>query len=247
MRAVIIDDEADARKNLSLILEEFCEDVTLTGEASSALEGVKLIQSTNPNVVFLDIEMPNGTGFDLLDCIDSSRINVIFVTAYNEYAVKAFQYSAVDYLLKPIDIELLKQSISKIRTNSEEERGFQKNQLQAMMNVYENNHQKIAIPTIHGFDFVQINDIIRIEADRSYVKLILAGEKKMTVSRNLKDFENVLPQSIFFRTHKSHLINVNRILKYLKSDGGKVEMEDGYLVDVSRSKREKFSQFIRKV
>jgi len=247
MRAVIIDDEADARKNLSLILEEFCEDVTVMGEASSALEGVKLIQSTNPDVAFLDIEMPNGTGFDLLDCIDSSKISVIFVTAYNEYAVKAFQYSAVDYLLKPIDIKLLKASLSKIKSSAADERGFQKNQLKAMMNVYENNHQKIAIPTIHGFDFVSINDIVRIEADRSYVNLILTGQRKMTVSRNLKDFEGVLPQGVFFRTHKSHLINVNRILKYIKSDGGKVEMEDGYFVDVSRSKRDKFSQFIKKV
>ncbi len=247
MRVVIIDDEADARKNLSLILEEFCENIDIVGEASSALEGVKLIQSASPDVAFLDIEMPNGTGFDLLDCIDSSKMSVIFVTAYNEYAVKAFQYSAVDYLLKPIDINLLKNSLLKIESGAADERGFQKNQLKAMMNIYENNHQKIAIPTIHGFDFVLINNIIRIEADRSYVNLILTGQRKMTVSRNLKDFEGVLPQGIFFRTHKSHLINVNRILKYIKSDGGKVEMEDGYFVDVSRSKREKFSQFIKKV
>ena len=247
MRAVIVDDEEDARKNLELILDEFCDNVEVVGEAGSAMEGVKMIKSRKPDLLFLDIEMPNGNGFDLLDCIDTDHLNIIFVTAYNEHAIKAFQYSAVDYLLKPIDIQLLTKSINKIEGGSMKQDPSTKNQLAAMANVYQRNQQKIAIPTLDGFDFISTNSIIRIEADRSYTKLFLTEGEKMIVSRSLSAFEKVLPSDHFFRTHKSHLININHIRKYLKSDGGKIEMDDGFYVDLSRSKREQFIQIIKSV
>ena len=246
MRAVRIDDEEDARKNLELILSEFSENVDVVGEAGSAMEGVKLIKSMNPDLIFLDIEMPNGNGFDLLDCIDTDNLAIIFVTAYNEHAIKAFQYSAVDYLLKPIDIGLLKKSIDKIESSSLKP-GYTKSQLNAMSGIYQNDQKKIAIPTLEGFDFIHIDQLIRVEADRSYAKLYLVGGEKIVVSRSLRDFENVLPEHCFFRPHKSHLININHIRKYIKANGGKIEMEDGFYVDVSRSKKEKFAQIIKKV
>lgn len=246
MRAVIIDDEEDARKNLELILSEFSENVDVIGEAGSAMEGVKLIKSMNPDLIFLDIEMPNGNGFDLLDCIDTDNLAIIFVTAYNEHAIKAFQYSAVDYLLKPIDIGLLKKSIDKIESSLFNP-GYTKSQLNAMSGIYQNDQKKIAIPTLEGFDFIHIDQLIRVEADRSYAKLYLIGGEKIVVSRSLRDFENVLPKHCFFRPHKSHLININHIRKYIKANGGKIEMEDGFYVDISRSKKEKFAQIIKKV
>lgn len=242
--AIIIDDELKGRIALRQKLFDYCKDVRLIGEAQDGEEGIKLINILNPDIVFLDIEMPRMDGFDMLLRLPQKNFDLIFTTAYDQYAIKAIKYAAFDYLLKPIDIEELKMAVSKsnnlnrISTERKLEVLDQNLHSKILLN-------KIAIPTLEGLLFYNIADIIHLEANRNYTTIYFNNDVKLIASKTLKDFEELLPSDIFIRIHHSHLINLHYIKRYMKGDGGQIVLQDGTIVDVARRKKEEFLKAIR--
>ncbi len=240
--AIIIDDELKGRVALSRKLYDYCKDVSLTGEAENGEEGIKLIEKLKPDIVFLDIEMPRMNGFDMLHRLPEKNFDLIFTTAYDQYAIKAIKYAAFDYLLKPVDIEELKLAVSKSNAQN-------RNTEKKLEVLDQNLHgktilNKIAIPSLDGLLFFNIADIVHLEANSNYTAIYFSNRPKLIASKTLKDFEDLLPTDIFFRTHHSHLINLNYIKRYIKGDGGQIELQDGTFVDVARRKKEEFLKAI---
>lgn len=241
MNAVIIDDDQKNLKILRKMLEAFCPEVNITGEAMNALTGFDLIKQEKPDIVFLDIEMPYGNAFDLLDRLMPVNFEVIFITAFDEHSLKAFRYSAIDYLLKPVDIEELKAAVQKaaekqlLKTTND-----RLSNLLSNLSPRPNNLQKIAIATQDGLVFVSLQQIIRCEASKNYTYFHLQGNKKIIASKNILEYEELLPQDTFFRIHNSHIINLNHINSYQKGRGGNVVMEDGTVIEVAARRKDEF-------
>lgn len=239
LTAIIIDDELKGRIALKQKLQDYCADIQLSGEAESGEEGIKLIEKYQPEIVFLDIEMPRMDGFEMLHRLPEKKFHLIFTTAYDQYAIKAIKYAAFDYLLKPIDIEELKSAVSRISNHSvvytEKKLAVLEQHLRER-----NSFNKMAIPTLDGVLFFNISDIIHLEASSNYTTIYFNNYPKLTASKTLKDFEELLPVDIFFRPHHSHIINLHYIKRYIKGDGGQIEMQNGNYVDVSRRKKEEF-------
>lgn len=234
LKAVIIDDSIEARKALVSEIEDCCPEIELIGQAEGVVSGAKLIRSMNPDLVFLDIQMNDGTGFDLLELIGSINFKVIFTTASDEYAVKAFKYSAVDYLLKPIDPDELVSAVKKA------ERGNQKENLNLLMENAKHSNKpvrKLALNTLDKLHIVNISDIVRCESDVNYTQFFFSNGNKLLVTKTLKDFEDLLSEHQFIRVHQSHLVNVNFIKEFVKGDGGYLVMTDKTSVPVSTRKR----------
>ena len=242
--AIIIDDEAKGRLALREKLSDYCPQIKLLAEAANGQEALLLIQHHKPQLIFLDIEMPWMNGFEMLNELTEKNFHIIFTTAYDQYAIKAIKYAAFDYLLKPIDIEELKTAIEKIGAKDDNQTKMQVELLQQNMLHPKKQLNKLAIPTLEGLLFFDINDIIHLEANSNYTNLYLADKTKITASKTLKEFEEMLPPAIFFRTHHSHLINLNYIKRYIKGDGGQIELQNGTYVDVSRRKKEEFLKAI---
>lgn len=243
IEAIIIDDERKGRLALKQKLHDYCNNVEVIGEAENGEQGLELIKKLQPQIVFLDIEMPQMDGFGMLQHLSQKNFHLIFTTAYDQYAIKAIKYAAFDYLLKPIDIEELKTAIHKISTTLPIETEKKLETLQ--QNLQTKNHfNKIAVHTLQGLLFFNISDIIHLEAQSNYTILYFLNHPKLTASRTLKEFEDLLPTDIFFRPHHSHLINLNFIKKYIKGDGGQIEMQNGDYIDVSRRKKEEFLKVI---
>ncbi|MEO6870191.1 MAG: LytTR family DNA-binding domain-containing protein [Ginsengibacter sp.] len=242
--AIIIDDELKGRIALRQKLFDYCKDVRLIGEAEDGEEGIKLINILTPDIVFLDIEMPRMNGFDMLLKLPQKNFDLIFTTAYDQYAIKAIRYAAFDYLLKPIDIEELKSAVSK---SNNVNAGNTEIKLEVLDQNLRTNIllNKIAIPTLEGLLFYNIADIIHLEANRNYTIIYFTNDVKLIASKTLKDFEELLPTDIFIRIHHSHMINLNFIKRYIKGDGGQIELQDGTMVDVARRKKEEFLKAIR--
>ena len=241
INAVIIDDETRNIKLMKNILSKFCPQVHLIGDANNGQTGQELIRQKKPELVFLDIEMPYGNGFDLLNALMPINFEVIFVTAFDKYVLQALKYSALDYLLKPINIDELKGAVQNAELR------IQKNSVnQQLSNLLDNfkkqesGLKKIAVPTSGGFDFILIDDIIRCEALGAYTKIHINDSKKIVVSKPLKDYETILPEDIFFRIHNSHLINLNYIKKYNRGRGGIVELDDGSIIEVAIRRKDEF-------
>jgi two-component system LytT family response regulator len=241
--AVIIDDEQKGRIALKQKLQDYCPDIQLLGEAENGEEGIKLIGKHHPGIVFLDIEMPRMDGFEMLHRLTGKDFHLIFTTAYDQYAIKAIRYAAFDYLLKPIDIDELKSAVAKISIESPAH--TEKKLATLEQNLREKNaFNKIAISTLDGLLFFNINDIIHLAASSNYTTIYFNNHPKLTASKTLKDFEELLPTHIFFRPHHSHIINLNYIKRYIKGDGGQIEMQNGNFVDVARRKKEEFLKTI---
>jgi len=239
LKAIIIDDEFDARQTLVNFIGKYCKNVEVTGEAEGVESGLNLLKSHQPDIVFLDIQMEDGNGFDLLKKVDKIDFDVIFTTAYDEYAVKAFKFNATDYLLKPIDPVELVNAINK----AEKERSKTpiEKKLNILMETYENQQFKtITLSTVDEMHFINISDIIRCEADGNYTQFHLLNGKKITVPTTLKEYDEMLPSSIFYRIHQSHLINVHYIKKYVKKEGGYVIMLDNSELEVARRRKDSF-------
>lgn len=242
--AIIIDDEAKARRIMQSLIESECTNLKVVDTAEDVLSGVKAIQKHKPDIVFLDIEMPGYTGFQLLDFFDHIDFEVIFATAYSEYALQAFQVSAVDYLLKPIQIDQLKQAVDKavkLRGHS------QINEKARVLkeNMEEHTIKKIAVPVSHGLLFLALKDILYLEADGSYTHIFMTDGTKLLITKKIKEFESTLnPENHFFRTHRSYIVNLLRIKQYIKQDGGHIEMENGAIVHLARERKEDFSGLI---
>lgn len=239
IHAVIIDDERGNRENLEKMIAEFCPDVKIVATAGSAKEGIVAINSFHPELVFLDIEMPFGNGFSMLEEIGDIDFEVVFVTAYDKYAIRAIKFSALDYLLKPLMEEDLIHSVKKAAIKISKGQS-NKTQIETLFSNLKNqgkNPVKIAVPDATGFNFIELKKIIRIESAAKNCYLFLDNGTKICVHKMLKEFEEILGED-FFRIHYSHIINLQHARKYLKGDGGSVLMSDGKEVEVSRRKKE---------
>ncbi len=241
IRVMIVDDEEGARESLSNLLNKFVEGVKIVAKSDSIASALSKIEKYKPELIFLDIEMPFGSGFDLLDRIKPIDFNIVFVTAYDHYALKAIKFSALDYLLKPVDIEDLKKSIQKHREAHIAPPTDNYNNLLENLKS-ETQDKKIAIPDSNGITFIPINEIIRCESDGNYTRIFLSSGKKILASKTLGEYEQMLEEDNFFRVHRGHLVNLNHIHKVLKADGGVIVMKDGAEVDVSRRKKTAFME-----
>jgi two-component system, LytTR family, response regulator len=240
IRTLIVDDEPDAVNFIASIIGEYCPRLEIIGTAHSAKEGVKIILEHSPDLVFLDVEMPQGSGFDLLYQFPEKTFEVIFITAFNHYAIKAIKFSAVDYILKPININEFRDAVEKVihkRTTVDNRNISYSNLLE---NLRSPQPCKLAIPTSEGMEYLKTTGIIRIEADRSYSWFFLEGKRKILVSRNLKEYQELLGEQKFFRPHNSHLINLEHVKKYIRHEGGIIEMDDGSQVPLSRPRKDFF-------
>ncbi|MBK8622936.1 MAG: response regulator [Saprospiraceae bacterium] len=235
--AIIIDDENKGRIALRQKLTDYCPDIQIVGEAENGEQGIILIQQCKPNIVFLDIEMPRMNGFDMLNHLAEKNFHLIFTTAYDHYAIKAIKFAAFDYLLKPIDIEELKNAVSKLTKIKPLDITPQLDVL--IQNAYRNSkgYQKIAIPTMEGISFFETDDLIHLDAESNYTMLYFTQNRKILASKTLKEFEEQLPTDRFFRIHHSHIVNLKFIVKYIKGEGGQLIMENGKSLDVSRRKK----------
>ena len=242
--AIIIDDEPKGRLALREKLLAYCPEVLILDEAANGQEALVLIKQHTPRLIFLDIEMPKMNAFEMLNALPEKNFHIIFTTAYDQYAIKAIKYAAFDYLLKPIDIEELKTAVAKAGTIKNNQTLLQAELLSQHMLYPKKQFAKLAIPTLEAILFFNIADIIHLEANSNYTNIHFVTNPKVTASKTLKEFEELLPADTFFRTHHSHLINLNYIKRYIKGDGGQIELTNGTLVDVSRSKKEEFLKVI---
>ena len=239
--AVLIDDEASARATLLALLSTYCPEVEVVAEAASVLEGVEAIEKYQPGIVFLDVQMPRMNGFQLLDRIPQPNFELIFTTAYDQYALRAIRAGAADYLLKPVDILELQDAVNKVLERAESGR-----QHPGLTVMAENQSledvlaQKLTLPTADGFFVARYREIIRCEADRNYTWFFLRNGRKILVSKTLKTYEEILPESAFMRVHKSHIINLDEVVRYSRSNTGIIEMSDGAEIDISRNKKQEF-------
>ena len=249
LRAAIIDDETNAREGLTNLLQLLCPEVEICGEAKNVDQGIELIRSQQPNLVFLDIQMPGKTGFDLLTSFEQVNFGVVFTTAYQEYAIKAFRFSAIDYLLKPIDPDELQLAVARaaaqVATVSSQQLTILREHLDSseratLRQRTQNANQRIALPTAEGIYFVAMTDIIQCESLGSYTKFHLVGSKPIVVSRLLKEYEEILDNYYFFRIHQSNMVNLEHIKRYVKGDGGQVWLSDNTEVEVSRRRKDDF-------
>ncbi len=239
LTAVLIDDEDAARKVIETFLLEYRPNVKIVGEAASVQEGKELVQALQPDIVFLDIKMPDGTGFDLLNGLDVHSAKIIFTTAFDEFALKAFEFQAIDYLLKPIDPLQLERAVDKVQ-DLHEQQLYHKRLTQMLEMIKEKNANKLAISTAEGWIFLKLEDIMRLSSNGGYTTFFTeAGEKHM-VAKTIKDYEALLPESDFFRVHQSHIVNIHHVKKILKEDGGMVQMNDQAKIPISRRKKDAF-------
>lgn len=243
IRALIVDDEELARKNLEFLLADYCPSVEVVGMASNVREAKAFLAKESIDLLLLDIEMPNGSGFDLLESIKQDiNFKIIFITAYHEYALKAFKYSAVDYLLKPINPEELSASIDKV-TPGEDSESVEK--IDALIENIQRRGEhldKIALPSMEGLHFVNLDEIIYCESQDNYTQFFLTDGRRIMVSKTIKHFEEMLDEDRFYRVHRSNIINLKYIDKYVKGEGGYIVMKQGPRIPVSRRRKESFLQ-----
>ncbi|MBC72783.1 MAG: DNA-binding response regulator [Muricauda sp.] len=233
LKAVIVEDEANSREILRNYLSKYCENITLLGEGATIEEGLQQIKKHNPELVFLDVEMPFGNAFDLLDQIPDRTFETIFVTAYNQYAMDALNHHAAYYLMKPINIDELIKAVDYVRAIKEKENALEGEVLQARSVKAEG---KITLPQQDGFQVLDVSDIYFCKADDNYTEIYLE-KKKIVVSKTLKYFEEALQSYSFARIHKSYLVNVAEVVKYKKGKGGSVVLSNGKELSVSASKK----------
>lgn len=234
IKAIIVDDEALAITSLSILIEEHFKNIEIVGTAGSVSQGVELVEKHRPDILFLDIEMPSGSGFEVVEKTSYLKYKLIFTTAYNEYAVKAFKVNAIDYLLKPIDeIELIKavQKVIDQRVETTNRADFGR-----LLNGMDT--QRISIPTKEGYDLIDCSDLVRVESDSNYTWFHFTNKNKTLVSKTLKDVEKQLEKFNFIRVHNSHLVNPKYIVRYIKSDGGYLILSDNAMIPVSKQKRQ---------
>lgn len=243
LKALIVEDEQASREILKGYLEKYCEDVELCGMADSVKPALQLIQSQKPDLVFLDIEMPFGNGFDLLDQLEEIDFDIIFTTAFSDYALQAIQVSASHYLLKPINIDELIEAVNQVKENRQKENKYLNTKI-LVENVKLENQQlhKIVLPTLEGFEVVGVKDIIHCTAEDNFTSFKLGDGSKKLICRSLKYYQQLLQDFGFIRIHKSHLINKNYVSRYRKGKGGTVIMTNGDEVEVSVSRKKEFLQ-----
>lgn len=241
---VIIDDEKRSISVLQTLLTDYCPEVSIVGTSDDALKGVELIRQKQPDLVFLDIRMPGINAFELLDHFNDPQFRIVFTTAYDNHAVKAIKYAALDYLLKPIGIEDLKGAISRFNQQLQKPG----NRLHVLAENERNplkKYSKIAIPSVHGYDFLDTADIVWINASDAYSVFHLTNGSTITASSNLKKYEELLDNTTFLRIHHSHIININHVKKYIRAKNAYVIMLDGTELEISQRRKDVMSGFIQ--
>ncbi len=240
MKALIIDDEIKGAKSLQVLLGEYCKNIEVLGIAKSVEEAFKSIEALDPELIFLDIEMPDGNGFQLLEKFPQHKFQVIFTTAYEHFAIKAFKTNAVSYLLKPIDADDLIAAVSKLQEKNKESNHDRianiEQSLSELRGQLKQSH-RLAVQGVDGILFIETDKIVRLEADSNYTHIFLVGGKKITSAKTLKDYESSLANEHFFRIHHAHLINLDHVERYIKGEGGYVVTTDNVTLEVSRRRK----------
>lgn len=247
LRTLIIDDEAHIRDTLISLLKDYCPQVKVVGEANSVASGVKLIRNKIPDLILLDIKMDDGSGFDLLQRFDSIKFKIIFITAYEKHAIEAFKFSAVDYLMKPVNPEKLAEAI--VRAEKLVQQTFLK-QLDALkenMNPLITQNKKIVVKTLDNIYLLNTRDIIHCQSDDCYTVIDSFGEEKIIVSKVLKEYDELLTNHGFFRVHRSHLVNLQHIKRFEKQEGGYVVMSNDQKIPVSSRARERLLELFENI
>lgn len=248
IKALIVDDELHGRNALRRSLAENCPEVKVLALCDTPEAGIEKIKELQPDLVFLDIQMPKLSGFDVLQQLSPITFEVVFVTSYDQYAIRAIKFSALDYLLKPVDPNELMQAVQRAKEQLEHVGGSYR--YQSVLNNIDHTSgkiEKLAVPTLDGIDFYKTEDIIYCDADGHYTTLYLVGKRKEVVSKTLKDFENLLSESGFFRIHNSSLVNMRHIQKYVRGEGGYVVLTEDYHVTVARRKKDAFLSMLNKI
>lgn len=247
INAVLIDDEIDSNRILQTLLENYCPQVRVVGMADGVETATALIRGVKPDLVFMDIEMTEGNAFDLLNRLQPIGFHIIFVTAFDNHAVRAFRYNAIDYLLKPVNIRELRAAVERISGKD-----MEADMLKRVQNMLENIsgaspvERKMAVPTADGLSFISLREVIRLEACGSYTVIHLQDKTKVDSMIPIKEYEDLLPDSLFFRIHNSHIINLNKIKSYQKGRGGYVTMDDNSFIEVASRRREGFMERLLK-
>jgi two-component system LytT family response regulator len=238
-KVILIDDELHCLDTLSILIKEYCPTLHILQTCSSAKAGIEAINALHPEVVFLDIQMPGMTGFQLLEKLDPIKFGIVFTTSYDQYAIKAIHFSALDYLLKPILAKDLVAAVKRIEHREKLPVTEQFEMLYERLRHKVTAFQKIAIPTLEGFELIPVDQVILCEADDNYTRILLKGKKELIASRTLKEVEEQLREfSNFIRVHHSYMVNINEVVKYIRGEGGHLIMSDGSSVNVSRSRKE---------
>jgi two-component system, LytTR family, response regulator len=244
IKAILIDDEKNSRESLRKKLQAHCPQVVVVAECANGLEGMAAIEQHQPDAVFLDIEMPHMNGFTMLQQLPQINFALIFTTAYNQYAINAIRHSAIDYLVKPVEVTELVNAVNRLTAHKKV------NVQQAQVDILEQMMAKrqapgkIAVATSTGLEIMEIEKILYLEATSNYTYIHIAGEKPLLASKTLKDFEDILPPELFFRIHNASLVNLAAIKKYNKGEGGQVTLVNGTLLDVARRRKEELLQLL---
>jgi two-component system LytT family response regulator len=239
IKAILVDDEVHGLDTLSILLKEYCPKVQIVDRCRSAKAALEVIENLKPSLVFLDIEMPGMNGFEMLEKFEVVPFAIIFTTSYDQYAIKAIRFSALDYLLKPIDPKELIVAVHKVQTQKQLPAAEQFQMLLSHVQHKETGFKKIAVPTLEGFELIPAEQVVRCEADDNYTYLYLKNKNKIVASRTLKEIEEQLQDFDFFvRVHHSYLVNLNEVTKYIRGEGGYLVMSDGATVNVSRSRKD---------
>ena len=239
IKTIIIDDEVKARETIANMLQTYCSDIEVIGMAGSVKEGVKVLAKKKPDLVFLDIKMGDGTGFDLLRKLKEVNFMLIFITAFEEFAIRAIKFSALDYILKPLDPDELVNAVEKAKFTIEKENvSMRLEALYENLDVLNSNSKKIVLKTTSSVHIVNLTDIIRCESEKNYTHFFTVDQEKITVSKTLKEFNELLMDYSFYRVHQSHLVNMAHVRRYDKQDGGHLVMDDNSTVPVSFRKKE---------
>jgi len=241
IRAIIVDDEAPGRKALMGMLSKYCKDIHVIGTAGSVAEGVELVLSEQPELVFLDIQLTDGTGFDLLRKVQAVPFKLVVVSAFDDFALQAFEFSAINYLLKPVDPQRLITTIDKIKTLQAGEKA----RIKAQSLQLENQLHKLALSLQHGIRFVEVGDVVRMEAAGTYAVVHLKDGDQIAVTKGLSYFGKLLADRQFFRCHHSHLVNLRWVKNYNRGEGGSLDLEDGSEIEVSRRRKQDLLKALR--
>ncbi|KQS48700.1 MULTISPECIES: LytR/AlgR family response regulator transcription factor [Flavobacterium] len=250
--AVLIDDDSNLRKGMKSLLSRYAPEIKILGEADSVKTGIKVMDSLKPQVVFLDIQLTDGTGFDILENLaqknGKSSSHIVFITAHEEYAIKAFRFSALDFLLKPVDPEELEKVIEKIKSTLEKNDNYAHIDL-LLENIRKkvDNFKRIALSTSDGIHLLEVSDIIRCESEDNYTKFYIKNGKPILISKTLKEYEELLAEHGFERIHQSHLINLSCLKSYIKKDGGYVIMADNSKLPISQRKKERLHELLKMI
>lgn len=247
LRTLIIDDEEHQRISIGKMVRTYCPEATVVGTADGVKSGIEAITLHKPDLVLLDIKMDDGTGFDLLDRLHHIDFKVIFITAFEQYAVKAFRMSAIDYLLKPLDPDELREAVEKVRSVARQYFQQQLDNLKDLLSPGDKSIRKIILKTAENIYLVPVHEISHCESDGTYTNLYLADQSRIMVSNSLKEYEELLSDNGFFRVHRSYLINLRKIRRFEKAEGGYVILDEEIRIPVASRKREQLLELFEKL